>query len=414
MPSSKRKLSDWIDAYLEYTENSESPRSYHKWAGISVICGTLQRRVWMVWGHTTIFPNQYIILVGPSGARKGEPLVVAQGFLREVGVPLIAEAITRQALYRAVKNSTRSFNIGTRMYVQCAVSGVFEEVSVFLGEGDARFLASLTNWYDSRERWTYETKNAGVDEIHGICFNMLGSTAPDWIPLIIPYTAIGGGFTSRIIFVLEHKKERIIEDPNEVYIDAKLEADLHHDLELIYQMSGEFKFTPNAREWYKEWYRNQEQRILKGDLPIQDPRFSGYVSRRATHLKKLAMAFSASRSDDLEVNQFDIDRALENMVDVERTMPAVFSAVGRSESSEQTDAVAALISERKRVKRSEVMRLYYYDIDLKTMKSIEENLGAMQYIKITHDTKSGDVIYDWTGKAWGMEASAPARLTDDQ
>ena len=109
-----------------------------------------------------------------------------------------------------------------------------------LREGDAVFLSNLTNWYDSREAWTRRTIVRGTEEIMGVCMNILGSTAPDWIPLMIPFSAIGGGFTSRIIFVVEDKKGKIIEDPNEIQVDEKLKADLVHDLEQISLLVGEF------------------------------------------------------------------------------------------------------------------------------------------------------------------------------
>lgn len=394
----ERQLDDILTAYLRFTDNTESPRSYHLWAGISVLCGALERRTWMRWGHSVIYPNQYIVLVGPSGNRKGEPVVIAREFLRDIDVDPVPEAITRQALVKRLKQGIKQFSHGSRIMFQCPLTGVFEEFAVFLGEGDAKFLAWLTNWYDSRDRFTYDTKGAGTDEVMGVCFNLFGSTAPDWIPLVIPMTAIGGGFTSRIIWVVEHRKGRIIPNPNEFAVDTKLRSAIVRDLQQVATIIGEYEFESAALEAYEVWYQKQEDALQQGRSPIKDPRFSGYVSRRATHVKKIAMASAASRSNALVVEEFDFNRALRMLEQVEEAMPAVFSSVGRSQYSVQTDSVMEFIRKRKEVKRSELLRMLYYDIDVRTLDVVEENLKAMGLMKIVEfDSGTGDYTYRWVG-----------------
>ena len=55
---SKRKLSDWLDAFMEYTENSEPPILYRKWVGLSCIAAALMRKVYIEWGTAlTWYPN---------------------------------------------------------------------------------------------------------------------------------------------------------------------------------------------------------------------------------------------------------------------------------------------------------------------------------------------------------------------
>jgi len=338
--------------------------------------------------------------------RKGEPLMIAREFLREVEIPLISDAITRQALVQTIANGVRNFPYESGIRLQCPISGVFEEFAVFLGEGDAKFLTWLTQWYDSRERFVYQTKGTGTDEVLGVCANILGSTAPDWFPIMIPASAIGGGFTSRVIWVVENKKGRIIEDPNLIQIDLELKAHIIHDLQQIKNIVGEYSFDNGALEEYKGWYRAQEEAIASGNPPIRDPRFSGYVSRRATHVKKLAMASSASRSDDRRVTEFDFRRALGVMESAEESMPSVFTSVGRSLYSVQTDTVMEFIRIRGETTKSELMRLLYYDLDVRTLEVVEENLKAMRLIRLEIDTQSGETHYQWKGPKQLKEATA--------
>ena len=104
--SSPRELEDWISAYLKYTENTEPPISYHTWTAISLIAGALQRKVYMPWGHDIIYPNMYIVLIGPSGrARKGTAMNIGKDILKDIVISMTSESITREALIRDMKEA---------------------------------------------------------------------------------------------------------------------------------------------------------------------------------------------------------------------------------------------------------------------------------------------------------------------
>ena len=134
-----RELTNWLDSYLEYTENSESPISYHTWAGLSVVAGALQRRVYLKWGlGQVIYPNLYIVLIGPSGrTRKGVALGIAKDFLKQVpGVAVVPESSSgRQAMILAMKRAAKNFQDPTDGIIKfhCSVTAFSEELSVFLG-----------------------------------------------------------------------------------------------------------------------------------------------------------------------------------------------------------------------------------------------------------------------------------------
>jgi hypothetical protein len=390
-----RSLPDYLEAYLEFTKNTESPISYHTWAAIGSIAAALERKVWMKWGHSDIYPNQYIILVGPPGARKGEPIMIAQDMMAGVGVALASQKTTPEALAKDIAESMRSFQIGEELHFQCPLTIVSEEMAVFLGNGDTKFLADLTNWYDSRGEWTYRTKHSGTDQISGVCVNIVGSMAPDWIPLAIPPQAIGGGFTSRIIWVVEHAKGRDIPDPNEIGIDAKLQSALKSDLEIIHSLVGEFRFEPSTLEIYKDWYKREESRTKAGRPAIADPRLAGYVARRATHVKKISMAMSASRSNSLVIMDADLKRAMRLLEAVEARMSDVFGKVGLSMYSQQTHSIIEFIRTKKIVTKSDLMQVFYRDVDSKTMDIIEATLRVSRFVEVRPDLSTGEVIYKW-------------------
>ena len=397
---SQRLIPDWIAAYLKFTEGTEPPKSYHTWTAISVLAGALQRRVYMKWGHEVIYPNLYVILVGPSGrSRKGTAMKIGKSLLQEVkGVTQTSESITREALIRAMKSAVTNFADGKDIKFQCAITCISPELSVFLGQRDIKFLSNLTDWYDSSDQWTYETKGAGIDSVQGVCFNLLGATAPDWIQSMLPQEAIGGGFTSRCIFIVEEDKGQVVAKELLTEADLKIRTALKNDLELIATVTGEMKFDPHAEQAYISWYENQEKAISENIMPVDDPRFSGYCERRATHVKKLSMVMSVCHTNERLITKDDFWRAVAAMEEAEVKMAKAFGGLGRAKFSDITQIILEYLEKNREVKRSSLLRMFYREIDSTTLKMLEEMFEQMKVVKIVRNMVENEVTYYHLGK----------------
>lgn len=394
-----RLLDDWVNSYIEYTEHTEPPISYHTWMAISVIAGALQRKCVFKWGHSNIYPNQYIILVGPSGqSRKGEAITIARHFVDYLNLPIAATSLTRESLIKKMGTASSFPDANGQVKFQSPLTIISDELSVLLGQKEFKLLADLTDWWDSRDMWRYETKWSGNDEIKGVCVNMAAATAPDWLPSILPQEAVGGGFTSRCIFVVETYKGKIVPNPNLYGIDEGLRKRLEKDLEEIHQLTGEFLFDDEALENYITWYSNYEEAIKRGNPPIPDPKFAGYVSRRATHIKKLCMCLSASRGDDLIVNGEDFQRALILLTSTEKKMSRAFAGLGQARFSDISERILEYIHKRKTVLRSELLMAFRRDLDMYMLEQIERLLESMKQIEIILLQDSRDVRYVFVGE----------------
>ncbi len=403
-----RLLNDWLEAYLKFAENTEPPLSYHTWVGISVLASALQRKVHMLWGHTKIYPNQYIILVGPSGtARKGDAITLGRPMMEHVNLKIASQRITPEALIKIMSESITSFiDANKDLVYQAPISVIAGELSVFVGQKNLKLLADLTDLYDSHNSWEYETKHGyqtskgqtkTKDVITGVCVNLLAGTAPDWIPTILPQEAIGGGWTSRVIFVVEPGKGQVVANPNLVPPDKKLREKLEKDLEQIHLIIGEFQFTLDALDCYVAWYEDQEEKLKAGIFPIQDGRFGGYIARRATHVKKLAMCLSAARNNEMEIKLEDFEKARDLLERTEKRMATAFKGMGRSNIAELTDKVLTIIKAKKAVKRSEVLKFLYGDIDLWNLEQVQALLYGMKVIDVVHLNEEREILYTYTG-----------------
>lgn len=376
-----RKLSNWLQSYLKYTENSEPPDLYRLWVGISVVAAVLQRKVFLQWEKKT-FPNMYIVLVGPSGkCRKGTAMYPGQSLLRGLGIKMSADSITREALIKDIREAEETdIDVKSNVInIHSSLTIFSKELTVFLGFNNAPLMTALTDWYDCDDRWEYRTKHMGTDEIINVWVNLIGATTPQLIQTALPQDAIGGGLSSRIIFVYEEDKGKIVPAPFLSPFDRKLREDLEVDLSNLQLMSGEFKITEEFLEFWINWYTEQSK-----NPPMTDTKFSGYMQRRPHHVLKLSMILSACEDDTLLLDVKHIKEAIKILEQTEIKMPYTFSGMGQSDLSEVTDRIIRTIGIRGKISQSELLRLYYLDADKLTLSRIIDTLVSMDMVKLHH------------------------------
>lgn len=392
-----RKLEDWLEGYIRYSDISEAPDLYHIWVGLFCLSAALERRVHLPWGDSRLYPNQYVILVGPSGvARKGDAIGLGQRLLEELNLPKIGEDNSAESLILDLQSSETHYFLGERMLTQCSSYCVSEELSVFTGYQNTRLLGYLTNWYDSRTSWKRSTKHQGIDEITNMCFNFLGGTAPDWIPYILTPEAMGGGFTSRVIFVVEQDKRKLIDNPFEAITDVELKKTLINDLEHVHMLVGTFSISKEAAEVYKAWYHKQDAVYKQGKMSFPSPTFDGYWARRPAHLMKMCMALSVSRGGSLEIIKFDIERALKLLEITEKRMSLVFSGVGKARYAEEIDKIIRYIEKRGTVNRSELLNNFYRNVE--DLRPIIQQLWQRKVINVEKTPDGRDEKYTFVWK----------------
>lgn len=389
---SSRSLPDWIDAYLKFTNNTEPPILFRKWTAISVIAATLQRKCYLPWGSLTFYPNMYNILVAPAGrARKGTAMGPGMDFLTEPGlnIKLAAEATTRESLIRELRDASDNFvdpNTG-QMIFHASLTVFSQELTVFLGYHNCQLISDLTDWYDCRKKWTYRTKWSGVDQIEGVWLNLIGATTPELVQSALPMDAIGIGLTSRMIFVFEERKGKIVPDPFQTKEDLELRELMISDLEKIVMLSGPFKVSEGFIKLWTEWYLSQED-----NPPFDDSRFAGYFERRPAHVMKLSLILNAARTNSMTITEGDLSSAIKLLEETEIKMPQTFSGVGRSSHAATLSRVMVEISRRKEVTFSEIMNLFRHDILKWDLEKIIDTLEVMKFC--THISNTGKIIYN--------------------
>jgi len=156
---------------------------------------------------------------------------------------------------------------------------------------------------------------------------------------MLPQEAVGGGFTARIVFVVEERKGKTVPKHTITREEEELKESLTRDLERIVQLNGPFHFDSAGETAYTNWYTEQDELMHKGELPVDDPRFASYCERRTTHIRKLMMILSACRGDDMLLTLPDFTKSLRILKATESKMHKTFGGLGKAEHSDATETI---------------------------------------------------------------------------
>ena len=355
-----RNFKDWIPAYLEYASVTEAPRRMHFWSAVGTIAGALRRRVWIDMKRFSWFPSFYIIYVGPPGiVAKSTTIDIATDLLRQVpGIKFGPNAITWQALVTAFAAASESFEYNAEWHPMSPLTLVASELGSLLNLQDKDMINLLIELWDGKKTYEKITKMSGNDTIEAPWINLQAGTTPHWIADNMPQAMIGGGLSSRCIFVYGDTKERYVAYVDEQVGkgDATLRAKLIADLEAIAMMCGPYVISPAARGWGREWY---EKFWKNATSRMDDQMLEGYAARKQTHLHKVAMVLSASRSDSLVITEDDLQLANTMLEDLEKDMHRVFSRIGRTEDSMQAERFIEFVRRKGTIPYAEAYKMIH-------------------------------------------------------
>lgn len=392
--SSSRTLPDWLTGFMELTENSEPPILFRKWAGISTICAALQRKVRVDLGISlTFYPNMYIVLVGPSATGKGTVMKFASDIIEQIpSIRLAAQATSLQALIRRMKETNLTdidLVTGEQQY-HSSLTIFSTEFTVFLGYHNQELIAALCEWYDCHSRWSYETIARKKEEVIGVWVNILAGTTPDSLQSSLPIESIGGGLTSRIIFVYEEKKNKLVVVPTKSEREIRLQQALINDLEQIAMLSGRMQYTEGYLEKYTTWCYHADK-----NPPFYDRKFDGYCGRRRNHLLSLSMVCSASRSDEMIMTADDFDTAAALLSEVEVKMGRVFKGMGRSDISALLNDAVVYIANSKvpDIPIWQFAKHFEGDMDKVIMDKVITTLESMKVVKVIKRPGADSIIH---------------------
>lgn len=377
---------DWLQAFLEYAQFGEAPRHMYFWAGVSAVAGALRRKVWIDQAYFKWYPNFYICLVAPPGiVSKSTTAGVAMGLLRRVpGIKFGPDVVTWPALVSAFAESTEGFELNGLVYPMSAMTLESSEFGNLLNPQDKEMVDLLVSLWDGKQgNFEKSTKHSGKDTVENPWINLIACTTPSWIAGNFPEYMVGGGFTSRTIFVYADEKERYVAYPGlRVPTDLEQQADkLVADLTHISTLAGEVKLSASAVAWGEAWYKRHYS-VRAANL---DPdRFGGYIARKQTHIHKLAMVLSISQSDSLIITDEHLKVADQMVTDLEPDMQFVFSKIGRSDASLHAERLIAFVQAKGECAFQDAYRhVHNHFSSMRDFEDVLSGIVRAGYLKLT-------------------------------
>lgn len=356
-----RHYPDWIEAFLEYSSYSEAPKRMRFWVAVSTVAGALRRRVWLDMAYFHWSPNFFIILVAPPGiVSKSTTAGVGMNLLRQVpGVKFGPDVTTWQSLVQSLSTSQEEFAVnGHERMIASEITIESSELGNLFNPQDREMVDLLITLWDGRKVFSKTTKMSGSETIANPWINIIACTTPSWIAGNFPEHMVGGGFTSRCIFIYAEEKEKYVAYPS-LQVPTSLPETrrmLVQDLERISLLSGAFRLLPSAIEWGNAWYKHHYENRPPA---LDDDRFGGYIARKQTHLHKLAMVLAAAQSDELTLSAEVLAAANVMISDIELDMPQVFARIGKSEAALQAERLVSHIKGRGGCSYEEAFRFIH-------------------------------------------------------
>jgi Protein of unknown function (DUF3987) len=340
-----RNFPDWITAYVEYASVTEAPKRMHFWCGVSVLAGAVRRKVWIDMKRFCWYPNFYIIFVAKPGiVSKTTTMDIGIDLLRAVpGIHFGPKVITWEALVQTFANIPESFEFNGEYYPMSAMTCASGELGNLIDPQNQQLIDAYISLWDGGKVFDKVTKTSGSDSIECPWINMIGCTTPAWLQDNVPHAAVGGGFTSRCIFVYGEGKEQYIPwvDEKVSSRDDETRMKLIQDLEHIAaNLVGPMEITKEARDWYRPVYELQWKRAHED---LGSAMAEGYLARKQTHMCKTATILALSRSDSKLIELEDLQLATIVLENLEPDIPRIFSNIGKSDDSIQVDKLLAII-----------------------------------------------------------------------
>lgn len=380
----------WLADYIEYTMLSEAPAAFHFFTGCAVLGAAIGRKVWFAKGYYRVFPNHQIILVAPTGkCRKTSALNLGLKLLQQLdGLNILADKTTPEAL--TAELSTLGMGTGGKLYTAREAHGVVyaPELAVFLGKQryNEGMISLLTALFDNPDKWLGSTKGAGKQELTNVCITFMGASTPDWLVSAIPQDAFGGGFMSRLLFIVQEDTPRCFPIPKAVTTPIELIRGLQHRHKAT--VGGEMTFEDSKAEfWYSMWYTASRK-----DIP-EDDKMAGYHERKPDHLLRLAMVLALSERR-LKVTEADLVMSSQLLSYIESQMLNTFKWLGiRPIGVDQERILRAMRSYGKPIQSGDLLRKMIYYMNYQTFKLAMDTLREAGLIKETVDLKNKSSVY---------------------
>lgn len=400
---------NFIEEYLDFFAGTEPPTIYNRWCAISGIATLIGRNAWIQHGHSKIYPNQYIMLVGEAGCRKStaiktflKPLITEAGyakiaasktskekFLMDLAVGM--DQVNNPEGHLDVNDGPANWGQNKTMRelfgivdasepAECLIMA--DEFNVFMGHSNVEFIDMLTDLWDFSGIFSQRTKTGKSVLVPNPTINGLFGNTQVGISQSFPTEVIGQGFFSRLLMVHSDPSGRKITKPPTP--DPRKKALLVKQLQEIQgKIRGEILVDDMAWDYLDDIYQNWRD--------LDDVRFKSYSTRRLTHLIKLCLCCAAAKQEG-HVNTNTVVYANSILHYTELHMPKALGEFGKARDSDISAKILEILE--KAEKPMDLMKDIFPLIarDVEGTKQLAEIMGKLRATGKIQQVASGGFL----------------------
>lgn len=371
---------NFIDAYIAYTSDTESPTTFHRWAILSALSAWLGKRFYLQHGHSRINSNMYCMLMGAAGTRKSTAIKIASKLLKKAGYTTFSESKTSKEQFLAdlaktgmpsEPNEILDANLWGEDNAEsdmgsCEVLINADEFNDFVGNGNIEFLSLLGNLWDISGNYTHAKLTSKSVFVKDPCVSILAGNTATGFSLAFPKEAIGQGIFSRLLLIHGESTGKRIPfptAPSELATAALIQC----LLQVRAVATGEATLSEEARALlsyiYHEW------------KPINDIRFESYCNRRFTHLLKLCLIHAAAHKSRI-IEKDHVILANTVLTHAEHSMSRALGEFGGASKSDVTHKIMLLLESAPKPQTfKDIWKHVSSDVNsLQELKPLIENL----------------------------------------
>ena len=378
-------MSTWIKEVLKATSSSEAPERYFWWSAVSAISAVTRRRIFLERWHYKLYPNLYVILVGPSGLRKSIPISLAQKLVERIDCTRVFSG--RASIQAIIRELGKAHTLENKQILTDSVGFLLApELDNMLVEDD-HAPNLLLDLYDTftKDKWKNILKSTSTDNLKNVYLTLLGASNETNLSMALPQSATHGGLLARTSIVLEEKKRllnSLVRRPNFIPNYTELSKRLYE----ISNLSGEFRWDNNVDDYYDRWYT--------GFMTLEPLDKTGTLDRLGDTVLKVAMCVSLSSKDDLVFTKEDIEEAIFRCQECLVGMRKVFLGSGEHSLARATAHVLRILINRidHSISRGKLLSLLFGEADVVDLDRIIDTLvqaGAIECVKCGMD----EVVY---------------------
>jgi hypothetical protein len=351
MEDSVYPTTGWLGSYLSYAQGNEAPGAFHFWTGASLL-GALgaacRRNFYIDQGSYCIYPNLYVLIIAPSGAKKSSSLIIGQDILERLNLEMLDEGIHPSDLIRISPKKVapeRFFHLLKAEEIEDEITGQtrwadsiaflgLTELVILLGKSvfhSDQMIHLLTELWDCPEHYDASTFARGDEAMRNVAISLVACTTESWLYDSAQEDMFTGGFMGRCIVVPRGYTDK--EYPKPEPLDP-VQANTLAKWLLSLSTSQATQMVIHGWDWYQNWYHKNKEIAATQD----DRKLEGYYNRRDSHLLKIALIIALSEGHK-KILEEDLKVALRILQHEEKFLPMVLNKVGVHPSSKKGEEV---------------------------------------------------------------------------